>query len=56
MEEMYAEFEVVVVSRPTYLTHRWINRYEAQVESGSHLPINGLGATFQVASFCEVTL
>lgn len=24
---------------------RWINRYEAQVRSGSHLYINGIGAT-----------
>lgn len=38
-------FEVVVASRPRSLTHRWINRYEAQVRSGSHLCINGVGAT-----------
>lgn len=56
MQEIYVEFEVVVASRRAYLIHRWIHRYEAQVESGSHLPINGVGATVQMASFCEVTL
>lgn len=40
---MYA-FEVVVTSRPMYLTLRWINGYESQVGSGGHLCMNGVGA------------
>lgn len=45
MEEGYLEFEMAVTSGPTYLTHSWISRYETQVESGSHMPVNGVAAT-----------
>lgn len=39
------EFEMAMTSRATYPTQRWISRYETQVESGSHMPVNGVGAT-----------
>lgn len=44
------QFDVVVLSRPRYLTQRCINRYEAQIRSGTHLCINGMGATGPASS------